>query len=375
MAIASTTFRRAARAEPARNLRRIGYRLLVVVYALLFSELFVRLFAPVPIMPRYVTGAPYGVRVGMPNMDFWQSTPETHARIRTNSRGIRADQEFTYAKAPDVCRVLLFGDSYFVGYEVNLEDSFAYRLDERLRAAGHHCQVINLAVSGFGTAEMLVTLREEGLKYQPDVVVFSSNVSDLDDNVRSSLYTLDSTGRLLPQSATFLPGIRVSDQLSKLFVYRWLAENSQLYSAFRERSALQIKDLLLRLRSTQAPTAVVANSPATAPVAPGTSLPERLNLALLEEAKRVAESKGAHFMVLEIPANKTRTEFERMLPEYPPEIVRNLNLISPLSVFQAAADPSKKLYFEKGHGHLTPLGNRLLADYFESQLEETHWLH
>ena len=76
--------------------------------------------------------------------------------------------------------MLLFGDSYLVGFEVAYEDSFAYLLQQRLDAAGRHCEVINLAVSGFGTAEMLIALKEDGLRYRPDVVIFSSNASDLD---------------------------------------------------------------------------------------------------------------------------------------------------------------------------------------------------
>lgn len=356
---------------PIRFVRRrwMGW-ILLPFYAFLFGEVFVRLLAPVPMIPRYVTGAPYGVRVAMPHMKFWQTTPEVRVQVRTNSRGIRSDLEYPYAKPADTCRVVLLGDSLFVGYEVNVEDSFAYLLDRRLKADGYRCEVINLAVSGFGTAEMLVTLREEALKYGPDFVVFSSHVTDLDDNIRSSLFSLDERGLLQRGNTSFLPGIRVSDELSKFALYRWLVENSQLYSAARERSAEAIKSALVDARKsgTEEEAAATAGKAASAAAA------KKLNLALLEEGARLSESHKAKFAVLEIPVCLARTEFVRMLPEYDAETALQLRVFDPLLAFRAAADPARKLYFEQGHGHLTPEGNRVLADYFQAAFLKTGWL-
>jgi hypothetical protein len=349
--------------------------ILLPLYALLFGEIFVRLLTPVAVIPRYVTGAPYGVRVGMPNMKFWQTTPEARVQIRTNRRGIRADREYSYAKSPGTCRIVVFGDSMLVGYEVNLEDSFVYLLEKKLDAAGYRCEVINLAVSGFGTAEMLVTLQEEGLKYHPDVVLFSSHVTDLDDNVRSSLYTIDDHGKLLRRNATFLPGIKMSDELSEYWIYRWVAENSQLYSSIREHAAFFLKGQLLRYnkREQVADSNGGAQRDAGDGQAPG--FPERLNLLLLEEALRVSESHQSRFCVLEIPFAQTRTKFVRMLPDYDAQAREALHMFDPLAAFEAAAAPTRKLFLEKGHGHLSPQGNELLAEFFFSKLVATGWLH
>ena len=349
---------------------------LLPLYALLFGEGFVRLVAPAPVMPRYVTGAAYGVRVGMPNMKFSQTTPETYVEIRTNSRGLRADREYPYEKPLGICRIVLLGDSLLVGYEVDLEDSFAYLLDRKLQTAGYRCEVINLAVSGFGTAEMLVALQEEGLKYHPDLVLFSSHVTDLDDNIRSSLYRIDGKGRLVRDQRPFLPGIGVSDELSKYSLYRWLAENSQLYSAIRERSAQTIKAAMVNIRRPQV-SAKVDKGTDTRDVAghaPAGGFPWTLNLKLLEEAKRVSESNHARFCVLELPFSLSRTAIVRMLPEYEADKAQSLHVFSPLAELRAAAGPTRKLFFEKGHGHLTPSGNRLVTDYFFRELVRTGWL-
>ncbi len=346
---------------------------LVPVYVLVFGEAFVRLFAPVAVIPRYVTGAPYGVRMGMPNMTFRQTSAESNVQIRTNSRGIRADREYPYEKPPGTCRVLLFGDSFFVGYEVSLEDSFAWLLEKKLNASGHRCEVVNLAVSGFGTAEMLVTLREEGLRYHPDIVVFSSHVSDLDDNVRSALYALDDGSKLVRQNATYLPGIGVSDALSRIFLYRWVVENSQLYSALRERAAYYVKAWLLKFeKRAVAPGA--GGSDRFEASRGGAKRPGILNLRLLEEARRVSETGHAHFCVLEIPFNKSRSEFSLMLPDYGEATRRELHVYDPTAEFTAAARTSRKLFYETGHGHLSPEGNELLASFFFSRLAESGWL-
>jgi hypothetical protein len=349
---------------------------LAPLYALLFGEIFVRCLAPVPLIPRYVTGAPYGVRVGMPNMKFWQTTSETRIQIRTNSRGIRADREYAYEKPPGVCRIVVFGDSLFVGYEVNLEDSFVYLLERKLNEAGYRCEVINLAVSGFGTAEMLVTLHEEGLKYHPDVVLFSSHTTDLDDNVRSSLYTLNDYGHLIRKNASYLPGIRLSDELSKFSLYTWLVESSQLYSALRERTAKTVKDALVNGKKPEG----TFNGPdgemrrPGEPANPADEFAQLLNLKLMEEAKRVSEANRAHFCVLEIPFSLSRTEIARLLPEYGEDVIEKLHILNPLARLRAALSPFHKVYFEKGHWHLTPLGNRVLADYFFGEIVRTGWI-
>lgn len=350
--------------------------LLMPFYALFFGEGFVRVMDPAPVIPRYVTGAPYGVRVGMPNMRFFQTTPETRVEIRTNSRGLRADREYSYDKPPHTCRVVLLGDSLLVGYEVDIEDSFAQRLERRLQAGGYRCEVVNLAVSGFGTAEMLVTLQEEGLKYHPDLVLFSSHVTDLDDNIRSALFRIDESGRLVRDQRTFLPGIRISDPLSRYALYRWIVENSQLYSAIRERSARIIKAAMVNIRHPQAASKAakatgMANEAGRSSAA---GMSWILNRKLLRDAQRVSESGRAHFCVLELPFSLSRTQIARMMPEYETEEARSLHVLSPLAELRAAATPDHKLFFEKGHGHLTPAGNRVVADYVFDELASSGWL-
>lgn len=351
-------------------MRKFAYLSLGIVYCLLFGEVFMRLFNPVALMPRYVTAAPYGVRMNVPNVHYWQTTPETRIQVRMNAQGIRADREYTYQKPENTCRIVLLGDSFFVGYEVDLKDSFAYLLEKALRTEGYPCEVINLAVSGFGTAEMLVTLQQEGLKYQPDIVVFQWHRTDFFDNMRAGLFRVNKAGQLVHAKTSYLPAVGIRDWLGQFAIYRFLIENSQLYSAIREAAANQIKLFMVALsrKQLEEPTdesekLIEKNSYAT-----------RLSVHLLQEAKRLSNTANAFFCVLDIPSNRSRVKFESTLSNFEPEIREQLKMFSPIQTFTAASNPETKLFFERGHFHLTPLGNQLLTDYFLSELKATGWL-
>ncbi len=75
----------------------------------------------------------------------------------------------------------------------------------------------------------------------------------------------------------------------------------------------------------------------------------------------VAEARFAQnidFYVVEIPTRTSRTEFRSTVERLPPETRERLKIISPLAAFARAARPDLKLYYEQGHGHLTPTGVR-----------------
>src|SRR5262245_7700115 len=112
---------------------RIARRALVVLglaaYTALFAEAFVRVASPQPIMPRYITGTPWGVRGNIPNAHYWHHTPEVDVEYRINAQGMRADHDFPLAKEQGTCRIALLGDSQFVGYELALADTVASQVE------------------------------------------------------------------------------------------------------------------------------------------------------------------------------------------------------------------------------------------------------
>ncbi len=97
---------------------------------------------------------------------------EYNVEVTINSKGLR-DVEMDYVKAADEFRILVLGDSYVEGMRVPLEQTFSKVLEQRLNAVDSPIkfQVINAGVSAWGTDQALLWYRNEGVKYEPDLVI------------------------------------------------------------------------------------------------------------------------------------------------------------------------------------------------------------
>ncbi len=358
-----------------RPLRTLGIGIAIIAYAMVFGEFFLRAFAPQPLVPRYVTGGADGIRANIANVAFRQATQEVDVMVRYNDRGMRDDRPAPpLAKAPGECRVALVGDSYFVGFESDFPHAFGSQLEDRLAAARTPARVLDFAVSGFGTAEDLIVIQRRVAAWRPDVVIMSWHASDPDDNIRSQLFRLVD-GRLQPTGRPFLPGVSVSDRLMQLPGYRWLIENSHLYSALREKAGTALKGFLADLRGkAQAAEAAVASDPATEmpPRPPGAgSAP--LDLALLTASRDAAQAIGAQFLLFDIPIWSNRTKFYSAQALYLGPLP-GIASVSPLAAFTAAARPDLKLYHEQGHLHWTDAGNALATRVAADDIARRGWL-
>ncbi len=325
----------------------------LIVYTIVFSELFIRLLAPQPIFPRYVTGTPWGVRGNIPGAHYWHSSPDMKVEFRINRWGMRDDRDFTLEKPPGVCRIAVFGDSFLMGYEVDLKDTFSSRLETRLRASGLNVQVLNFSVSGFGTAEMLRTYEALGRNFAPDVVIFGWNLSDLSDNVRADLYRLKN-GQLVTASSTYLPSIEIQDFLMRSSIYRRIADHSHLYSLLRERAGLTSKRLLAKMKQFRfwfSPAASARDRGSGDQQA--NQYPAALATALLQKSKQEVERDDRDFVLVDIPDRLSRTAFASSFDPLSRNL-RGLKAVLPLDAFRAVAGLDHKLYYEHGEGHLTP---------------------
>lgn len=344
----------------------------LVAYTLLFGEIFVRIADPQVLLPRYVTGTPWGVRGNIPGAQYRHITPEVDVGFRINSQGMRADRDFPPAKPPGGCRVALFGDSYFMGYELNLPDTFASRLEARLRKDGYNAEILNFSVSGFGTAEMIRIYENFGRRFAPDVVIFQWHSTDLDDNVRSGLYELKG-GRLESTGRSYLPAIRIQDALMKFGIYRLIADNSHLYSLARERLSKMVQKMLVireRLTRPDANRATGTRAGENRNGLAAVPYPVQLSAALLQHAQQLTRDESRDFFVVDIPDRITRTSFKSSIGGIP-ELVPGLNVIQPLAALVDRATPDTKLYFERGHFHLTPVAIDVLVNVAAPRLEQS----
>jgi hypothetical protein len=355
-----------------RALLRIVSGVGLAAYTLTFGEAFVRHADPQVLLSRYVTGTPWGVRGNIPNARYWHSTPEVKVEFRINGQGMRSDHDYALEKPTGTCRIALFGDSFFIGYELSLDDTFAFRLEQRLKADRYHVEVLNFAVSGFGTAEMIRTYENFGRRFAPDIVVFQWHSTDLDDNVRANLFDLKD-GRPQSNGNTYLPAIKIQDALMKFDLYRLVADNSHLYSIVRERTAKFVQHLLVEMQkpAQKSPTSKVPTRDAGKENdEPSTPYPVALSAALLEHARQLTGREGRDFFVVEIPDRLKRTSFKSSLDSIP-KLVPDLTIISPIPAFDRLASPDVKLYFERGHSHLTPIAIGALVEVAAQQLKQS----
>ena len=353
-------------------------RLLLLVplalYAALFAEVYLRLLKPQPMMPRYVTDGGDGIRGNIPNSVYRHITPEVDVELRVNGQGFRADHDLEIPKPDGLLRIAILGDSFFMGYEADLEESFAGQIESQLAARGIRAEVVNLSVSGFGTAESLVALESRGLPFEPDLVVLEWHSTDPMDNLRSGLYRLDENGELIRGNPAYLPAIATRDRLMRIPGYAFLIQHSHLYAALRERAGRFVKNLMvMRMpwhRAPEPPPEPVEVATEPEPSPDGAPDIGALDRALVRRIQQVSKDAGADFVVFDVPLTFSRTEFATSLQLLDADFVAGLPVLSPLARFQAEASPDLKLYLEEGAGHWSPRGNviaaELVADYVVS---------
>jgi lysophospholipase L1-like esterase len=170
--------------RPRRSGRRRGTVLLVRLFTMLlglalpliFLEASLRLLGPW--LPGGYDTGPYLERHALyghfhvPNHRGWMRAPEFITEVRISPLGLR-DRRTSYEKPPGVYRVLLLGDSFLEGVQVQQWETVAERLEDRLnaRSGGRPVEVINAGVAAYGTAQQLLLYEHEVHRYNADAVM------------------------------------------------------------------------------------------------------------------------------------------------------------------------------------------------------------
>ena len=172
------------------KIKRIALKMMIsflsVIVALLIFEVFLRIAGySYPILT--TTDRTLGV-VLRPGAEGWY-LKEGKAYIRINRDGLR-DREHVKAKPPNTIRIAVLGDSYAEALQVPIEETFWSVLERRLEGCkafqGRSVEVINFGVSGYGTAQELLTLRHKVWGYSPDIVLLAFTTgNDISDNSRA----------------------------------------------------------------------------------------------------------------------------------------------------------------------------------------------
>ncbi|MGL5034785.1 MAG: SGNH/GDSL hydrolase family protein, partial [Microcystaceae cyanobacterium] len=118
-----------------------------------------------------------------------QWTHEGNGYVAINKDGLR-DHDHELTKSPETYRIAVIGDSFSEAIQVNAEDTFWAAIERDLakcpRFQNKKVEVINFGVGDYGTAQELMTIKNQVWKYQPDLVllaIFTGN--DLVNNSKA----------------------------------------------------------------------------------------------------------------------------------------------------------------------------------------------
>ena len=175
--------------KPPRK-RALRKKLILVLFGLAFgllmSEIFLRVIGysyPIFYATDYYRG--FALAPGVEG----QYQREGTSYVRINSDGLR-DREHPKAKPVGTFRVAVLGDSFTEAMHVPMEQTFWFLLQQKLQQCnafpGKQVEVINFGVSGYGTAQELLTLRQKVWAYSPDLVILAfTTYNDVYDNSRT----------------------------------------------------------------------------------------------------------------------------------------------------------------------------------------------
>lgn len=292
-----------------------------VIAALALGEVFLRSFykEKVVLFPRYTTDVQYGeftIRRLRPNSEFWHTSVDGSWKFITNAQGFRNEKGFARKKSSGVLRVLSLGDSHTQGMEVRQERTFSAVAERYMRGEGTDVEVINAGVSGFSTAEALVFLENEGVKYHPDMVVLGFFANDLQDNIKSGIFALTEDG-LIVKKKKHIPGVEILNVINQFGVFRWLSENSYIYSFTFNSVWNHAKRLLLGREKAKLVTEYAI------PMGQVDEYQLDLTAKLIERMYEFCQRHNIKLLILDIPVVSKEAEIRSSVPAGLYETLRN----------------------------------------------------
>ena len=198
--------------------------------------------------------------------------------------------------------MLVLGDSYTIGYEVHQEEAYPSILESYLRRRGFDVEVLNAGMSGSSTAEELVFLEQEGVRYRPDVVVVGFYKNDLEDNIKAGLYRVDA-GELTLNRTEYIPAVRIRNRLNAFPPYRWLSQHSYLHNYLNNVATNYFKKKVLK------EGLVAISDGSEGGTADVEEYMTELGRAVIEKIYEVAHTHGADVILLEIPSREYTRSF------------------------------------------------------------------
>jgi hypothetical protein len=328
--------------------------------SLLIAETTIRVFSPQSMVPRFVENAPWGIRKVLPNINARHKTPEYSYRYRTNSKGFRGTREYEIAHPEKCFRIVVQGDSVTLGHGVKDNETYSYLLEEMLHKDGIRAEVINMGVSGFGTAEEIIQFHAVAKKYSPDLAILGFTPNDPENNAMCGLFTVEE-GVLCRTENNFIPGIYLRDRLYAIPGYSFLSQHSHLFTFFRN-TASRVVILRLRKKAESRSTRAEEGKEQDKGNAPNWSA--LLTKLLLERYADDVTKTGAKLLIVDIVDKRLTSRFQTDL-----EHNASTRIVSTYDVLKRSQDEGRKPFYEIDT-HPTREGHRVIATCIYKALQD-----
>lgn len=213
-------------------------------------------------------------------------TRQFRTLVQINQNGLR-DRQHSYGRQNEIKRILVLGDSFAWGYGVEESERFSQLLEKSLGV-----EVINAGVSGYSTDQELLWYKNEGIKYETDLVILVLAGNDVGDNERELVNTIYHKPKFVMDNGQLvLTGYPVpKTNLQGRFIYS-LSQRSAL-AFFLVQRYFDVLSLYNKIK--------VNSNHATVPASDTRA--ERksfeVTIALIDEIRTIAESRKSKFMIV-----------------------------------------------------------------------------
>ena len=301
-----------------------------------------------------------------PNAEgIYGMTEEYTIHVKINSKGLR-DREYNYSKPDGIKRIVVLGDSFTWGIGVEDKERYTEILEDSLLK---NIQVMNMGAAGYGNDQELLFLREEGVKYSPDVVIVAFYHNDLTNNMHSfqyfqykPMFVLDAENKLI------LTNVPVPQKGFLSFGMLLYTHSHTFHFLFERLQSRGILDKLIKMVFGK-------KDASTTNVSYITERQNGYNLtkAILREIDAVAEANNAKTMIVIFPF-RAHVKNKNCDPEINGALVdfgkeSNIPVLDLLPEFREHAKNGEQLYF-KNDSHWNANGHRLAAELIYDKLIE-----
>lgn len=174
-----------------------------------------------------------------PGASARQKNSEFDVTYKINNEGFRDDKN--YSLKPGDKRAIIFGDSFAFGIGVENEKTFSKILEKEIGR-----EVLNFGVSGYDPGQYFLSLKNQGMKYNPDLIIYSIYLgNDIEDIILDHPFQGDRYKPYfgLKNGNLVLNGAPVPDKKYELRAIDYRVKNLQFYK--KTGWLLKLKTVLL----------------------------------------------------------------------------------------------------------------------------------